>query len=434
MHQSLQTIFDQLGKTIQLLQTAITSDQTFAVAHGNWSFPNIGKAELIAKAQSLADLIETEGADEVGEQEAVLTEWNKRLVFLQQQVIPNIWGNPVAGVPAYMFAMDGLLAATEPSLKGDSQKEAIAKLKKLSGQIRGMEARMGGLEPRSETIDDKVTAIEQACDAADRLPETLDSLRAAERQMEKIVEKATKDQLLLSGLRDEGEMIRNDLNRHEAAAESVLQRSETAYSAATSVGLAAAFTERSRSLGSSMWFWVGGLVAALAVGSFFGTERIKVLVELFKDPNQPTSIIIPNLVLSAITVGAPIWFAWLSTKQIGQRFRLSEDYAFKASISRAYEGFRREAARVDPALEARLLASALTRLDEQPLRLVEIESHGSPWHELANSDVVKEALRSVPGFARDVTQFAEKAMAKLNPLKRDPEAPTAATPTVEEKL
>ncbi|MFX8523854.1 hypothetical protein ABTM10_20480, partial [Acinetobacter baumannii] len=76
-------------------------------------------------------------------------------------------------------------------------------------------------------------------------------------------------------------------------------------------------------------------------------------------------------------------------KQIGQRFRLAEDYAFKASISRAYEGFRREAARFDKDMEARLLASALTRLDELPLRLVEPTSHGSPWHELATSDTVK---------------------------------------------
>jgi hypothetical protein len=279
-----------------------------------------------------------------------------------------------------------------------------------------------------------VTAIERAYDAADRLPEDLESLAAAKREMEQILEKARKDQLLLSGLREEGELIRDGLNRHEAAAESVLQRSETAYSAATSVGLAAAFTERSKSLGWSMWVWVGGLVTSLAIGSIFGIERVKVLVELFKDPNQPTSIIIPNIILSAITVGAPIWFAWLSTKQIGQRFRLSEDYAFKASISRAYEGFRREAARVDKELEAKLLASALTRLDELPLRLVETESHGSPWHELATSDVVKEAVRSAPGFVRDVTEYAEKAAAKLNPFKRDPGAAAVPSPTEGQKV
>ena len=66
----------------------------------------------------------------------------------------------------------------------------------------------------------------------------------------------------------------------------------------------------------------------------------------------------------------------------GERFRLSEDYAFKASVSKAYEGYRREAANLDEAFAARLFSSALTRLDEAPLRLVETENHGSPWHEL----------------------------------------------------
>ena len=113
--------------------------------------------------------------------------------------------------------------------------------------------------------------------------------------------------------------------------------------------------------------------------------------------------------LSALSVGAPIWFAWLATKQIGQRFRLSEDYAFKASISRAYEGYRREAARIGGSdMEEKLLASALSRLDELPLRLVETPSHGSPLHELLSSESVKKALGTVPGFVDDVKSMAKR--------------------------
>jgi hypothetical protein len=117
-----------------------------------------------------------------------------------------------------------------------------------------------------------------------------------------------------------------------------------------------------------------------------------------------------NLLLSLLSVGAPVWFGWLATKQIGQRFRLAEDYAFKASVSRAYEGFRREAARVDKDMEARLLSSALGRLDEIPLRLVETEAHGSPWHELASSPIVKNAMSLVPEFADQVRELASKAL------------------------
>lgn len=162
-----------------------------------------------------------------------------------------------------------------------------------------------------------------------------------------------------------------------------------------------------------MWFWVAGLVAALAAGSYFGSAQLHSLTELFKVPNIAASVVFLNLLLSVLSVGAPVWFAWLATKQIGQRFRLAEDYAFKASISRAYEGFRREAARFDKDMEAKLLTSALTRLDELPLRLVETDSHGSPWHELASSNVVKQAMQAVPGFSEQIKDLASKALATV---------------------
>ena len=119
-----------------------------------------------------------------------------------------------------------------------------------------------------------------------------------------------------------------------------------------------------------------------------------------------------NFIMAILSIGAPIWFSWLATKQIGQRFKLSEDYAFKASVSRAYEGFRKETTRFDKEMEAKLLSSALTRLDELPLRLVEAENHGSPWHELASSNIVKQAMSKIPSFPDNVKELARNAMNK----------------------
>lgn len=106
------------------------------------------------------------------------------------------------------------------------------------------------------------------------------------------------------------------------------------------------------------------------------------------------------------------------------------DYAFKASISRAYEGYRREAARIDKDLEARLLASALTRLDEVPLRVVETVTHRSPWHELMASDTVRDALKSVPGFANSISDMAKSGLASLTkqPSSSVPAASIVNTP------
>jgi hypothetical protein len=159
-----------------------------------------------------------------------------------------------------------------------------------------------------------------------------------------------------------------------------------------------------------MWLWVVGLLAALWAGNHFGSAQLHTLNELSAQSNVSTGILVLNLLLSLLSIAAPIWFGWLATKQIGQRFRLSEDYAYKASISRAYEGFRREASRIDKQLEAKLLESALSRLDELPLRYVETDNHGSPWHEFASSSLVKQALRVAPDFAEHVKELAAKTI------------------------
>ena len=89
-----------------------------------------------------------------------------------------------------------------------------------------------------------------------------------------------------------------------------------------------------------------------------------------------------NVTLTALSVSAPVWLAWLATRQIGQRFRLAEDYSYKATVAKAYEGYRAEASVIDAELSKKLFGIALDRLGEPPLRLVEKESPGSPAHEV----------------------------------------------------
>ncbi|WP_310643724.1 hypothetical protein [Limnohabitans sp.] len=137
------------------------------------------------------------------------------------------------------------------------------------------------------------------------------------------------------------------------------------------------------------------------------------MAQLLKDPKLSTEGIMLNLLLTLLSVGGSVWFAWLSTRQVGQRFKLAEDYAFKASISRAYEGYRKEANRIDPALEAKLLRSALDRLDEQPIRFVEQGNHASPLHEMLASETVRDAVKLIPEFATNVQNLAKDALSAV---------------------
>lgn len=413
MHNTLEKIHKHLEMVISQVQSTIPNNDPFGTAHGHWAFPGLTRSELIEEAQSIADLIRSQGGDDLGQNEARLQDYVRRLQHLQKQTVPQLWSNAGQAVPAYLLTLQGLRKALDPALVNDGHAEAAVTLKRLTKRLRGMESRLNDLDPRTTELNTMVERIEAAYNAADQLPADLESLSEARQKIAALVDDATRNQGDILQIREDACELDKQLIEIADSAKAVLDRCETAYSAATSVGLAAAFSERSDALSKSMWIWVGGLVFALAAGSYFGSAQLHSLAALLKTPDVATSVVALNLLLSMLSVGAPVWFAWLSTKQIGQRFRLAEDYAFKASISRAYEGFRREAARFDKEMEAKLLTSALTRLDELPLRLVETDSHGSPWHELASSRAVNHAMKTVPGFAEQVRDLASKALGSV---------------------
>src|SRR5699024_10298169 len=153
----------------------------------------------------------------------------------------------------------------------------------------------------------------------------------------------------------------NDL--HDQA-EKLVSQCEEAYRITTTKGLAAAFDQRAIDLKNSMRCWVAGLFIALGVGAWIGAQRVESLSKLLSTSDPQWRIILMQLSLSVTSVVAPLWSAWLATKQIGQRFRLAEDYGFKASVAKACDGYKKEAAKIDKESEARLFNVALTRLEE----------------------------------------------------------------------
>jgi hypothetical protein len=413
MHPVFESVKAQINSLITHLHSVMPKDHPLGIIHNVWSGPGLTKSELIEVAQSIVTMIDERAGDEILQNEARLTDYGRRLEFLRTQTLAQIWGgNAGQAVSAYVLTLDGLRRALDTALARDSHAENAATILKVTRQLRSMEARLNDLQPRTTSLASMVERIEKAHDTADQLPTDLEALAEARRKAEMAFKAATADQVALAGIRGEAEKADEKLKKSVEDADATLARCESAYSGATSVGLGAAFAERSKKLGWSMWLWVCGLILALVAGALFGTHQLTSLSEIVKMPSVPTAAIVLNMLISMLSIAAPVWFAWMATKQIAQRFRLAEDYAFKASVSRAYEGYRREAARIDKDMETRLLASALTRIDELPLRLVPNENHGSPWHELANSDVVKRAMDLVPNFATQVKEVAAKALTR----------------------
>lgn len=423
MHPTLKLVNDELAQLAVSLK-AIGSNEPLSVAHGAWNIPGTTRDELLQTVDRLLFLIVDRGADQLASGEALLADYPRRLAFLRAHTVPQLWsGNAAQAVPAFTITIQGLGDALEKALPEDQNLAASIALERASAKtaatrLRALEAQITELEPRAKTLNEMVDRIEKANTAADQLPVDLESLREAQKTIQTILNTVKADQSKIGILASDATSDKATLAAKVKEAEDIVARCSAAYAASTSHGLAAAFTERSSALATSMWVWVGGLVVALGLGSWIGSTQLRGFSEIIKQPDSNSTVAVINLVLGLLSVGATVWFGWLATKQIGQRFRLTEDYAFKAAVSRAYEGYRREAANIDPTFVSKLFASALNRLDEQPLRLVETATHGSPWHELASSDLIRKATEIVPGFADSVMQLAKDGLIALKPVAK----------------
>ena len=418
MNQTLLDIKKELNSITEQLESSISSDEALNYARGHWAFPGITKAELITETKNLISLIDSKGNDEVDDKDGTLSRYLQALEFLRTNTVPQIWGNAHDAVPAYIITLNALKTALEPFLIKDDGKELTTQLKNQRNRVRSLEAALNDLEPKTSSLKEMVFNIEQAHETAEQLPTDLASLKEARETIGNLVTESTADKAATLAAKTEIEKLKAELKDASKAAKDILEECKSTYAAATSVGLAAAFSERSDNLSKSIRFWVGGLILSLSAGGYFGSAQLQKLLELMAQKDISNLSMSINFIMAVLSIGAPVWFSWLATKQIGQRFKLSEDYAFKASVSRAYEGFRKETARFDKEMEAKLLSSALTRLDELPLRLVEAESHGSPWHELASSSIVKQAMSKIPSFPDKVKELAGNVMSKEQELTK----------------
>ena len=416
----LEGLRDDLTTLSTALKSVLPNNEPLNVAHQLWNLPGVSRDELVASVESILQRVsKADGRGELKNAD-LLADYRRRLSFINTHVVQHIWSNNGGqAVSALLITLDGLRRALVPESVDveDVERqlvEARTSARTVGGRLRAIEVTLNTLEPKTASLNDMVARIEEANATADQLPVDLAALSEATESIGEMRAEAEAERQKVGECLEKVNQAMANLSAKQAEADGIVAKCGKAYAITTSHGLAAAFSERSKSLSWSMWIWVVGLIVALALGSVFGTGQLKGLAELVKEPNVGSMAIAVNLLLALLSVGSTVWFAWVATKQIGQRFRLAEDYGFQASVSRAYEGYRSEAASIDPEFVSRLFASALSRLDEQPLRLVETATHGSPWHELGSSDVIKDAISTVPDFMTRVTDMAKSLTSKAS--------------------
>ncbi|WP_175728424.1 hypothetical protein [Burkholderia ambifaria] len=408
MNESVQVISNELDAILNAL-SAVAEQRSLNVAFGNFGIAGVDNQELWNRAKELSDRIKSAAPDDIPtDVEARLSKFAERLQYLRTATIPQMFtANGTTAIPAFLLTLDMLERSLSPvvSVGHDDEVALVQEVRALRNTVRSLASRAETVSPTIEQLQSMADSIVGAYAAADRLPADLQELAESQLKIRKIAALAAEEGTNIRSLLGQSHRSFTVLESREKDAERIIQKCETAMRASTAVGLAGAFHDRAESLRGSIFPWVLGLVAALSAGAAVGGWQLHRLAESIQASTPPT-IVWTRLIVSVLSVGAPVWFAWLSTKQIGQRFRLSEDYAYKASISKAYEGYRREAVDLDEDFQKRLFSTALTRLDEQPLRFVESETHGSPWHEFFSSDVVKDAIRIAPELIAQWKQAA----------------------------
>lgn len=384
-------ILDQIAGALESLATQVHAnigrDEPLNQIWG-WNMPAITRDEFAAIFREPIQLIHSLEDKSVGEADFdALSSYPSRISNYVDQVLPHVAGGN--SFHAYLTAVsmiDALKVIIDQYTPSDSDWKKIEDNNLVPAsqlqRLRRLQASIDKATGDSEGIAAKIEEINSARAIAEALPADLQALAEAQMAYAEAMKEIEGTRAKVTAALTKADADQKQIDELKQQAEQLVANTEAAQAAATTQGLGAAFDKRARDLGMSTAILGVILAVTLGVAAWLSSGRIKAIHELIEKPDVSLQLLWVHVLLTAISVAGPVWLAWILTKQIGQRFRLAEDYAFKASVAKAFEGYRREAVKVDPAFEKRLFSSILDRLDEAPLRHVEEENHGSPWAEL----------------------------------------------------
>ncbi|MEN8408684.1 hypothetical protein ABFP33_01740 [Acinetobacter bereziniae] len=415
MHDSLISLCDALDELANVVKKSWGDDRLLKNVYG-WNHPALNRHDLADIPQELSLKIRKSEVNEIDE------EFLNKLVVIPERIremypetIPHMFnGNGYQAIPAYLATLEWIENIVNPLFSWEVLIDTKALPAALTRKLRGIQAELNSLIPNKNTISQQIDLIKEATEAAESLPADIQSLKEARHKVSELEKESSFDRKKVTEHKSSIEAQLKMINELHDQAQQLVEKCEEAYRITTTKGLAAAFDQRAIDLKNSMRFWVGGLLFALGVGAWIGHERIQTLTTSLSAPTLNWGVVGIQIILSMTSVIAPLWFAWLATKQIGQRFRLAEDYDFKASVAKAYEGYKKEAAKIDAEFEARLFYGALTRLEEAPLRLVESKNHGSPTHEFLETTGLNK-------LGEQIAKTAENAVEKVTGSKKSSE-------------
>lgn len=278
--------------------------------------------------------------------------------------------------------------------------ESHVEVQRVIEQARGFSADVEGYQATFEAASSQAGEIESLLD------ESKASLEAISKNEEKAVgsnsriagiEEAFEDQAkLMDKLLEENEQLKSDLqanrelmNEQLNEVESIQENCNKLLKSATTAGLTLAFADRADKVKVGKWIWSIGFVVSI-IGL--------VIVALAMIPDIKNAMAENENIWSPVLLRLPltlpvIWLAWFCAVQYGNSLRLQEDYEFKASTCKAFEGFHKhfEVLEKYPAGEATnalktLAQNTIKTLAQEPGRkLGKCEKDVSFWTAFFNS-------------------------------------------------
>jgi hypothetical protein len=397
MDNTLEEICISLEDLAQSILQAYSDDRTLLEIWG-WNCPSLNRIDLARMANTISEKIRALNLNQIDETtKASLIHIPQRIRDFKSKTLAYLFnGHAAQAGPAYCSLIEWINTSISPIFSWEVLADNKAIPSQLSKRLKGINAELNEIVPDKTELEERIKLIKDATETAESLPADMEDLKAANLKVNKLFTDSSELYGKIDTIHKKSESQSVYLDHKKTEVDSLVSKCEEAYRITTTQGLAASFEKSASRLRLTMLFWIIGLLVSLIAGAYISYLRFKDLVAKLQTTDPNWGIICLDLVISIIGLAGPIWFAWLATKQINQYFRLAEDYAFKASTAKAYEGYKKEAARIDETFENRLFASALDRFEEPPLRFLENDHHGSPWHEFFQSPSFLKAINSVP--------------------------------------
>lgn len=310
--------------------------------------------------------------------------------------------------------IDAINCVVTPKLNWTGLQDKGLLPQKIHRRLKNFQAQIDEMEPLTGSLKEKIELINSAHSAAENLPMEMQDIIDLRKELQLAKEATLKEKLQAEQFGEQIKQIHATLKESESQAQLTIQKAEEAYRTSTSKGLAQAFTDKAKSLNTSIIFWGVGLFIALATIALLGYLKVAKFNELLTATTINWGAVSLNIIFSILSVAAPLWFSWLATKQINKRFTLAEDYAYKASVAMAYEGYRREAERFNDSLQSKLFDAAVSRLEEHPLRLLNEKDHSSPLNEFLQTGLGKNISEIIPNAKAKVEKIIDNAIDATN--------------------